>query len=82
MKNDAEPFSGIGDTFNKPHTGDYFSALDLASGCWHIPIHQDGTVILTFATISGLYDRYGLPFGIKVCPQVFKNTHKRVLNKN
>ena len=54
-KIETELLSRIDDILDKFHVAKYFLILDLASRCWHIPIHPDDFEKLAFVTNNGLY---------------------------
>ncbi|GBM82614.1 Transposon Ty3-I Gag-Pol polyprotein [Araneus ventricosus] len=57
-------------------------ALDLASGYWHIPLHEKDKEKLAFVTNEGLYEFQVLPFGFRNAPAIFNRTLRRILNKH
>ncbi|GBL94207.1 Retrovirus-related Pol polyprotein from transposon 297 [Araneus ventricosus] len=56
--------------------------LDLASGYWHIPLHEKDKEKLAFVTSEGLYEFQVLPFGFRNAPAIFNLTIRRILNKH
>ncbi|GBL55959.1 Transposon Ty3-I Gag-Pol polyprotein [Araneus ventricosus] len=57
-------------------------AADLASGYWHIPLHEKDEEKLAFVTSEGLYEFQVLPFGFRNAPAIFNRTIRRILNKH
>ncbi|GFV07544.1 transposon Tf2-11 polyprotein [Trichonephila clavipes] len=52
-KTDAEPLPRIDSLLDKLNSAKYFSTLDLASGYWHIPLHDKDKEKLAFVTTEG-----------------------------
>ncbi|GFS70521.1 transposon Tf2-6 polyprotein [Trichonephila clavipes] len=50
---DAEPLPRIDSLLDKLNSAKYFSTLDLASGYWHIPLHDKDKEKLAFVTPEG-----------------------------
>ncbi|GFW59503.1 transposon Tf2-6 polyprotein [Trichonephila clavipes] len=56
--------------------------LDLASGYWHIPLHDEDKEKLAFITTEGLYEFEVLPFGFRNAPAIFNRTIRKILTKH
>ncbi|CAG8674241.1 3634_t:CDS:1, partial [Paraglomus occultum] len=65
-----EIFSNIAKRGTPPK---YFTALDLASGYWQVPMHPDHEHKTTFTCHLGLYYFKRLPFGLKNAPASFQS---------
>jgi hypothetical protein len=52
----------------------WFSALDLQSGFWHIQMSQDDVKKTTIITKFGLYDWNVMSFGLKNATGMFSRT--------
>ncbi|XP_055930721.1 uncharacterized protein LOC129960966 [Argiope bruennichi] len=81
-KSEAEPLPRIDTLLDKLSTAKVFSTLDLASGYWHIPLHEQDKHKLAFVTTVGLYEFQVLSFGFKNAPAIFDRTIRRILNKH
>ncbi|GBN92621.1 Transposon Ty3-I Gag-Pol polyprotein [Araneus ventricosus] len=81
-KTDAEPLPRIDTLLDKLTNAKIFSNLDLASGYWHIPLHEKDKEKLAFVTSEGLYEFKVLPFGFRNAPAIFNRTIRRILNKH
>ncbi|GFT90322.1 retrovirus-related Pol polyprotein from transposon 297 [Trichonephila clavipes] len=55
-KTHVEPLSRIDSLLDKLNSVEFFSKLDLASGYWHIPLHDKDKEKLAFVTTEGLYE--------------------------
>ncbi|GBN08318.1 Transposon Ty3-G Gag-Pol polyprotein [Araneus ventricosus] len=81
-KTGAEPLPRIDTLLDKLTNAKIFSTLDLASGYWHIPLHEKDKEKLAFVTNEGLYEFQVLPFGFRNSPAIFNRTIRRILNKH
>ena len=75
-KGDGYPIPNVSNILDALSGGKLFARLDLASGYWQIPINPDHQHKTAFATHLGLYEFFGMPFGLKTAPQTFQ----RILN--
>ena len=57
----------------------FFSALDLASGYWQIPVSPSSIDKLAFVTPDGQYEWLRMPFGVCNGPAVFQRMMNSVL---
>ncbi|GBN10819.1 Retrovirus-related Pol polyprotein from transposon 412 [Araneus ventricosus] len=75
-KTHAEPLSRIDTLLDKLTNAKIFSTLDLASGYWHIPLHEKYEERLAFVTSEGLYKFkfsllvFGMPLQYLIVPYV------------
>ena len=49
-----------------------FTVVDVKSGFWHIPLHEELTYLTCFNTPFGSYRCLRMPFGILSAPEVFQ----------
>jgi len=57
----------------------YRTTLDLASGYWQTPIHEDDKEKTAFITRSGLYEFNVMPFGLTGAPSLFQRNMDNML---
>ena len=70
---DSSPLPNMEETLRKlGHGYTYFSKLDLKSGFYQIPIHQNDKLKTAFVTPFGLYQFNVLPMGLKNSPPTFQ----------
>ncbi|CEP03612.1 hypothetical protein PBRA_009497 [Plasmodiophora brassicae] len=48
-----------------------FSAFDLTSGCWQVPVAEADQYKSAFVTRDGLFEWNRMPFGLKCAPATF-----------
>ncbi|GBM16923.1 Transposon Ty3-I Gag-Pol polyprotein [Araneus ventricosus] len=60
----------------------YVTRSDLASGYWHIPLHEKDKEKSAFVTNEGLYEFQVLPFCFRNAPAIFNRIIRRILNKH
>ena len=58
----------------------YFITLDLASGCYQVPISEHCRHLTAFVTPDGLYEFNRMPFGLANAPAVFQRLINNVLD--
>lgn len=56
-----------------------FSVMDLMSGFWQIPVHENSKEKTAFICHSGLYQFERVPFGLRNSPTVFQNVMEAAL---
>jgi len=78
-KKDAYPLPRIDDLLDKLTGAKYFSALDLLSGYWQVPLRAEDCQKTAFATIKGLFEYRRMPFGLCNAPATFQRTVQIVL---
>ena len=76
---DAYPLPRIDDTLDMLAGKRWFSALDLASGYWQVPLSPEARCKTAFATHSGLFQFRVMPFGLCNAPATFERLMDRVL---
>ncbi|GFW03325.1 retrovirus-related Pol polyprotein from transposon 297 [Trichonephila clavipes] len=81
-KTDAEPLPRIDSLLDKLKSAKFFSTLDLASGYWHIPLHEKDKEKLAFVTTEGFYEFQVLHFGFRNDPAIFNRTIRKILTKH
>jgi transposase InsO family protein len=58
----------------------WFSALDLASGYWQVPMHADDIKKTAFITRNGVYEWTRMPFGLTGAVATFQNAMNSLLS--
>ena len=77
---DAHPIPCIDDLFDALHGARWFTALDLKSGYWQVPIQEQDKEKTAFRTSSGqLFEFNQVPFGLFNAPATFSRLMDRVL---
>lgn len=79
---DYEPIPRIDDVLDALGPSRYFSALDITSGYWHVPMHPDDVSKTAFVTHSGHYEWLVMPFGLKNAPATFQRAMKSVIQRH
>src|SRR3954464_7495342 len=78
---DHYPFPKIEEVFNDIGTAKWFSALDLASGYWQVPVDEFDKEKTAFITRFGSYQFKRMPFGLTNAPAIFQRLMDMVLDK-
>jgi transposase InsO family protein len=78
---DAYPLPLINDLIGNLYEAKIFSALDLKSGYWQLPLDEESKPVTAFATANGLYEFNVLPFGLSIAPAVFQRSMNKLFMK-
>ncbi|GFY22213.1 retrovirus-related Pol polyprotein from transposon opus [Trichonephila clavipes] len=81
-KTGTESLTRIDSLQDKLNSAKFFSTLDLASGYWHIPLHDEDKEKLAIITTECLYEFQVLPFGFRNAPAIFNRTIRKILTKH
>ncbi|MBA3569363.1 MAG: DDE-type integrase/transposase/recombinase, partial [Pyrinomonadaceae bacterium] len=76
---DRYPLPRIDESLDTLQGAKYFSILDLKSGFWQVPVHENSVHKTAFVTRSGLYEFLVMPFGLRNAPAAFQRTMNDVL---
>jgi len=77
---DSYPIPNINETLDYLSNNLYFSALDMTSGYWQIPVKEEDKQKTAFITKYGLFEFNVMPFGLKNAPATFQRTMDTVLS--
>jgi len=69
---DSSQLPRVDDILDSVTRSKVFSKLDLASGYWQIPVHEDSRHLLTFESMEKQYRFKVLPFGVTNAPALFQ----------
>jgi hypothetical protein len=69
---DHYPFPRAEELFNDIGNAKWFSALDLASGFWQVPMNEADKEKTAFVTQYGSYQFKRMPFGLTNAPAIFQ----------
>jgi len=69
---DSFPLPNIQDILDKLGRGQYFSALDCASGYWRVPLAEEDRAKTAFSTPTGHCEYLRTPFGLKSASSTFQ----------
>jgi hypothetical protein len=79
-EDEAAPLPKISDALREFGSATVFSAIDLKSGYWQIPMDKASKHLTAFATPDGATYQYRvMPFGLKNAPATFQKLMTRVL---
>ncbi len=73
------PLPRIDDALDRLRGARYFSALDLESGYWQVPVADEDQEKTAFITPDGLYEFRRMPFGLSDSPATFQYLMDKVL---
>lgn len=76
---DVYPLPRIEETLSRMDNACIFSAMDLESGYWQVPMHNDAKAKTAFVTPGGLYQFLVMPFGLASAPGTFQRMMNLVL---
>jgi len=77
---DAYPLPRIDESLDALAGSKYFSALDLLSSYWQVPLSPDAQEKAAFITRDGLWKWKVLPFGLTSAPATFQRLMKQVFS--
>ncbi|KAK7792869.1 hypothetical protein R5R35_003999 [Gryllus longicercus] len=78
----AQPFPLIDDLIIKTRNCKYFTALNINSAFWSIPLRIEDKTKTGFVTQEGHYQWTCLPFGLKTSPAIFQRILSSILKKH
>ena len=70
---------GVEDIFSKLNSAQYFSAFDLHTGYYHIPLNEDSIHKTAFTSPFGKYEYLKVPFGLAQAPVYSQELMNEVL---
>ena len=76
---DSYPLPRIDATLEALAGSQWFCSMDLTSGFWQIPLHEDDQHKTAFATKSGLYEFIVMPFGLCNASATFERCMENIL---
>ena len=76
---DSYPLPRIDDLLDVLGGAMYFSSMDIASGYWNVPMHEESIPKTAFACKFGLYEWLVMPFGLTNAPAAFQKLMDQVL---
>lgn len=79
-RKDSHPLPNIQDVFDQLQGASIFSTLDLRSGYWQVPMHQDSIPKTAFTCHLGLFEFVRMPFGLTNAPAIFQRSMNKILS--
>lgn len=79
---EPQPFPLIEDLITKTRGCRWFTALDINSAFWSIPIRVKDRYKTAFVTQEGHWQWKVLPFGLKTSPTIFQRILSNIIRKN
>lgn len=79
---ESTPFPVIDDIITKTRGCSWFSALDINSAFWSIPIRKKDRYKTGFVTQQGQYQWSSLPFGLRTSSAVFQRILAGIIRRN
>lgn len=79
---EAQPFPLIDDIILKTRNCHWFTALDINSAFWSIPVREKDRSKTAFVTQQGHWQWKCLPFGLKISPAIFQRILNNIVRKN
>lgn len=76
---DSYPLPRVDESLDFLSRGKFLSTLDLARGCWQVPMAQEAKPKTAFITHCGLFQFKVLPFGLCNAPATFQQLMNNVL---
>lgn len=76
---DRYPLPRIDDQLDRLHGCNYFTALDLRSGYYQIPVSTQSKKYTAFVTPEGHFEFNRMPFGLSNAPSVFQRLMNKIL---
>lgn len=81
-KKEVYPLPRINDLLTKLKGAEYYTTLDLRTGYWQIPMHEDSIEKTAFVTTKSLYEFLVLPFGLCTAPNSFMKLINSIFDNN
>lgn len=79
---ESQPFPLIDDIITKTRDCRWFTALDINSAFWSIPIRKSDRFKTAFTTSQGHYEWSNMPFGLKNSPAIFQRIFSGIIRRN